>query len=548
MTSGEAAGLLWDKGQHHIMKGRFDQARLCFMEVSRLRSADPAVWIQLAQVQQRSGHYRESHASALTAAALAPSLPGHVVPLARLLQNFEDRQRLQRLSDTCGWQAWAHAPDLFALARHVATIGLHDRALPILDRVDAIDPTNAGARYLRGVIEMFDGRLDRSSRAFARALDISPSMPQAHWMLSVSRKYDPEVCAVEKLKALIANSQHDPAGAAYLGYALHNHLHGLRRYDEAWTALEKAWAAKQVLTRYDAAKQEGLFSLIRETCDSGFIMGSSSTLGPPDGTRPIFIVGLHRSGTSLLERMLGGHPSIREGGESYAFSICLKLEANHACRQLIDEPLLTRSSDISYERVGRRFRDLMQWRAAGAAFVTEKLPGNFMLAGHILRALPGAVVLHMRRAALDTCASNLRTYFDEAAPYATGQQEMAHYHGQYERLMAHWHAAAPGRILDVDYARLVSDPEGTMRKVLALCGLDYDPRVIRVDRLGGSVRTASVMDVRQGIDQNRGEAWKPYRRQLEPLVQALEAEGKSAPSTSCLRVEPAVESDRDPLV
>ncbi len=511
----------WNAGHRLLREERYQDALGHFLRVVAIEPLDAAARIQLAQVQQRAGHYRDSHATVLVAADLRPSAPEYVLPLARLLRSFEETQRLDAIAVAEPWHAWRSADDLFALAREFATVGLHGCAEPLLDTLGKSEPDHLNAAYLRGAIAMFEGRIAQARQAFEHCLSLAPALPQARWMMSLLQKSEPMAGEADVLHRLLSRPGIASAQRAYLGYALHNRLHTLGRYDEAWAALETAWSAKRQLKPYDRDRQERLFAAIRATCDAAFVDAGAGDAAHATEGRVVFIVGLHRTGTTLLERMLGGHPQVREGGESYAFPVCLKLSADYATRDIVDEELVRRSPGIDRLEVADRFGDLMRWRSRGAAFVTEKLPGNFQLIGHILRSLPHAVVLHMVRDPMDTCFSNLRTYFDEAAPYATDPLDMAHYHGQYRALMAHWHAIAPGRILDVDYAQLTSQPRQVIGEVLDHCGLAFEEGVMQVDRTGGTVRTASMMEARLGIRTDRGGTWTPYREPLAAMRAAL---------------------------
>ena len=156
--------------------------------------------------------------------------------------------------------------------------------------------------------------------------------------------------------------------------------------------------------------------------------------------------------------------------------------------------------------------------------MTEKLPPNLLNAGFIAKALPNAKILHMVRNPADVCFSNLRTYFTQAAAYSYDQLQLADYHAKYLDLMRHWHDVMPGRILDVAYDDLVSDTEATARRVFAFCGLPFEPAALSVDRQPGAVATASAAYVRSGILRDRGAAWKPYERHLQPLLDRLAAQ------------------------
>jgi hypothetical protein len=294
-------------------------------------------------------------------------------------------------------------------------------------------------------------------------------------------------------------------------------LHASGQYEEAWQALEIGNSVKRALVPYDRQSQHKLYAALQEMD----IPLSIQSKEPFRGTGLIFIVGMHRSGTSLLERVLAGHPDVMDGGETYTVTGLLRKAADHFCRGVIDTAIVSRQGDIDYAEIRKGLVDYASWRGRGRAFLTEKLPSNFLTLGFVMRALPEARIIHMKRDPLDTCFSNLRTYFGQAAAYSYDQSDLADYFCSYQRLMAHWHEVAPGRILDVDYNSFVNDPECGAKAVFSYCGLDFYPAALQVDRPGGISATASMVHVRQGILKDRGRAWLPYETHLRPLIQAL---------------------------
>src|SRR5690606_17488328 len=180
---------------------------------------------------------------------------------------------------------------------------------------------------------------------------------------------------------------------------------------------------------------------------------------------PIFIVGMHRSGTTLLEQLLDASPQVRGAGELYDFTSAMRFAADHHCRGVIDTTIVERAQGVELAAVGRHYLESVAWRLGDEPFFVEKLPSNFLTIGFICRALPQARILHMVRAPMETCFSHLRELFSDANPHSYDQEELAEYFLLYRRLMTHWHAAFPGRILDVSYASLAMDPEKEMRRV-----------------------------------------------------------------------------------
>jgi len=260
-----------------------------------------------------------------------------------------------------------------------------------------------------------------------------------------------------------------------------------------------------------------MFEGLERLCDEEFV----KPLVRPEGSfSPVFIVGMHRSGSTLLEQLLGGHPMVADGGETYSFTTQMRFAADYRNKGVLDSELVRRAASVDYGLVGRRFFETTSWRAKGKPFLTEKLPSNFLNLGFIGKALPDARILHMVRDPLDTCFSNLRIMFSDVNTFSYDQSELAEWYGQYRTLMQHWHKVMPERILDVHYDELVADPEKVMRGVLDFCGLPWDEAAATLNS-AGAVATASSPQMRSGIMKNRKAAWVPYESQLQPLIERL---------------------------
>jgi hypothetical protein len=174
--------------------------------------------------------------------------------------------------------------------------------------------------------------------------------------------------------------------------------------------------------------------------------------------------------------------------------------------------------------LGRRYLEHARWRVGGQRWFTDKLPLNFLNLGFVAAALPGARIVHLVREPMDACFSNLKELFAEAYPYSYRLDELGAHYARYRRLMSHWHGALPGRIHDVSYEALVTSPEAVARGVFEFCGLPWDACSLDLAR-GGTVSTASTVQVREGIHARRVGGWQPYARGLEPLRLRLQEEG-----------------------
>jgi hypothetical protein len=275
---------------------------------------------------------------------------------------------------------------------------------------------------------------------------------------------------------------------------------------------------------YSADGDERLFALLKSLPTDAI----GRNTGPVDAPfTPVFIVGMHRSGTTLLEQLLSGHDDICAGGELYDFTSQLRFSADHHCNTELDLQIVQASGDFDYGAIGKGYLESVGWRRSGQRFFTDKLPSNFLNIGFILRALPGAKILHMSRDPMETCFSNLREPFSETTcRYSYDQTELANYYRQYFSLMQHWRQRFPGRIHDVTYAALATDPVAELKRVTAYLGTDFQPAMLDTESVSRSVNTASAVQVRQKLGLPLRPKWQAYRDYLTPLSWRLSEVGQ----------------------
>jgi tetratricopeptide (TPR) repeat protein len=407
-------------------------------------------------------------------------------------------------------------PFLIAVAAQLSYVNLPERAIEFLDEARRADPDYPTTLLARAQVLAYLGRFAEAEEDVRRSARRAPEIAQGYWLQSWVRKQTAERNHVAAIRRELGRPGRRPDDIALLNFALHKELDDLDRHDEAWQALMHGCAAKRSRLHYDAQRTRRLFEALHR-------IQPGAPVAPSDAARvPIFIVGMHRSGTTLLEQMLAGHSQIRAIGELYDFVSAMRYATDHHCKGVIDETIVERAQQADLSIAGQRYLDSVEWRAGERRIFTDKLPSNFLNIGFIVRALPQAKILHMVRDPVETCFSNLRELFSDANPYSYDISELADYFNQYRRLMRAWHEKFPGRILDVHYARLVAEPEHELRRVAEYCGIGFEAAMLKLEAQRRSVVTASAVQVRNEIQVREQPKWAPYERWLQPLIERLQ--------------------------
>lgn len=512
------ADKLWMDAEIATERKDFTRAESLYRQALAMDRDHVPSLIGLSTVLSRRGAHREAHAATLRAHAAKPQEPPLLYALAQRLRYFHEFQYLQDCLSHPRFPAEAPLQVVAKAVVMLSSIGAHQSAIGMAQHALARDPRHAASLYVRGNLHLFDGELDQADGCYEAALQADPQLLQSSWMLASVRTQTAESNHVDRLRRQLDQARPGGQGEAYVAFGLYKELHDLGQYDQAWQALARGCAVKRGTVRYSLAEDEALVDALMRTCTEDFVAGTSNVVQP---ATPIFIVGMHRSGTTLLERILAGHSDVGDAGETSTFDAQMQLATDHAVMGQPDTELVRRAGSIDYDEVARGYARQAAWLSGGKPFFTEKLPMNFWNVGFIARALPQARILHMVRDPVDTCFSNLRTLFAGVANYSYTQAELAGFYTQYRRLMDHWHSVLPGRVLDVAYSELVNHPEAVAARVSAHCGLPYQPVMVDVSRSTGRIATASAALARQGIRRDRGRAWAPYEAQLTPLRDAL---------------------------
>jgi tetratricopeptide (TPR) repeat protein len=481
---------------------------------------EPYTLVQLSYMYSLRGDYRRAADFALTAARTGTTDPKVLAELLPRLRTFNQVQQMVACIERAMPMARMSIPLLIAAAAQLSYVNLPERAIHFLDEARRADPDYPSTLLARTQVLTYLGRFAEAEQDVRRAIRRAPEIAQGYWLQAGLRRQAAGGNHVDAIKRERERQGRSAEDVALLSFALHKELDDLEQYEDAWLALVQGCRAKRSRLNYDGRQTEQLFAALMEFKPAAPQRANAAT---DTAAIPIFIVGLHRSGTTLLEQMLDGHSEVKALGELYDFTSAMRYATDHHCKGVIDATIVARANSIDLALAGKRYLDDIGWRLEGQHYFTDKLPSNFLNVGFIAHALPQARILHMIRDPVETCFSNLRELFSDANPYSYDLAELAHYHRLYNGLMKHWHARFPGRILDVEYAKLIAEPETQLRRVAEFCGLSFAPAMLNPDSRQRAVVTASAVQVRNSIQVRDRPKWAPYERWLSPMIERLRA-------------------------
>lgn len=399
----------------------------------------------------------------------------------------------------------------------------HAKAAEAFQRAVIAAPEMAGFRFNLATSFTFMGDIDSAEREYEACLEREPRFWKAWLALSQLRRQSIAHNRLPRLRAMRAQDGLDAEARLYLNLALSKELEDIGEYADAFDHLtegKKAWSAQ---LGYDIARDEALFQAL--------IDGSMPPLETESGfesDEPIFVIGMPRSGTTLVDRILSSHPEVHSCGELQNFSVELKRASGSTSRSLLDLDTVQRSRALDWRALGEAYVASTRPATGERPRFIDKLPHNFLYAGHIARALPRARIVCLRRNPMDTCLGNFRQLFALSSPYydySFDIMDTARYYLLFDRLVRHWMDVFPGRIHEVGYEALVADQEGETRRLLEYCGLDWDDACLEFHRNPAPVATASAIQVREPVNRRAIGRWKRYERQLQPVREFLEASG-----------------------
>ncbi len=457
------------------------------------------------------------------AVALGPDVPRHHAHLARSLVALNRQPDALCAAETAVGLDPSDALTLDTLGVVFTRLGQHARALLFFERAAGLNPNSASFLFNLAASRQFTGDFEGAEAAYGRSLRKDPENHRA-WSSRVQlRRQTTEHNFSEQLEALFARASPDAERALHLGHTLAKTYEDLGDWAVALSWLSRGKAAKRHQVDYHPETDAALFAAAARTYP-----WPGHSLGDPS-SEPIFVVGLPRSGTTLVDRILSSHSAVTSAGELGNFALLLKRAAATPSNLVLDPDTLDAARHLDPARLGAAYLASTRPLTGATPRFIDKMPLNVFYAGLIHRALPQARIVCLRRDPMDVCLSNYRQLFATSFSYynyAFDLADIGRYYVGFDRLVAHWRAVLPAdRFTEIAYEDIIADQAGATRRLLDFCGLPWEDGCLDFHRNAAPVATASSVQVRQPLYSTSVGRWRRYGEGLAPLRDILSDAG-----------------------
>lgn len=386
----------------------------------------------------------------------------------------------------------------------------------------AIAPRHAEAQNNLGAIYSEQGKLDEASRCFEAAIAARPDFVEAHYNLCSLKTYKQDDPHLALLETLVQSSAALPVPAQIrYNFALGKAREDIGDYGRAFTAYAAGNRLQHALLPWNEAQADALLRRTKEVFSRDFFAAHANR-APRDTKRtPVFILGMPRSGTTLIEQILSSHPTLFGAGELMDLSEVIKqTSSTMAGRPFMEDA--AQMADAEFRALGDAYMERVWKLAPDADFITDKMPANFFYIGMIHLMLPNAKIIHAMRDPMDSCFSCYSRLFNDTMPFAYDLGTLGRYYVRYMQLMEHWRDVLPqGSVLDVRYENMVEDVEGQSRRMLEYVGLPWNDACLAFHQNKRLVQTASVAQVRKPIYKTSVARWERFGANLDPLLEIV---------------------------
>lgn len=500
--------------QIYIQSDRIPRALPLLSKLDQLNSYSAPICHRIGVLWHYCAQGRWGVRALEKAVALKPENLEYHYALGMALLDAASYQRALECFAKCIEGLPDNVPSMLRLGLALRGLDRLDEALEVMERAVDIDPHNV--ELLAGLAITYTdvSRIDDSIACWERSLEVDPTHSVAHLRLTSLRKNGHDI---EEMEQQFAKAE-KPIDRIYLAFGLGKAHTDTGNSDKAFHYLAEGNRLKRKEFAYSPEDMHAMFEKMKSIFTTEFL-NSFPDAGVQDET-PIFILGMPRSGSSLTEQILSSHPDVFGAGELRIMST-LCGETTHEGRTLRFPEHFQHYKDSDWRKMGEQYLAELRAKNPGVKHITDKMPQNFRYLGPISISLPRAKIIHCQRDPLDNCWSLYKNLFAEGHPFTYDLKELGGFYNDYRSLMRHWNEVLPGRIYNLNYERMVSNPETEIAALLEFCGLPFDQRCIDFHQSDRVVNTMSAAQVKRPMNADSIQAWGAFKEQLAPLSRVL---------------------------
>ena len=498
------------------MSGELKQATILLEHFELKYSPTTDFHILRAALAESKGQYRLSLESAKSADALSPhnaQVLSHLARMQVLLREHSDAvETARRALATTKLTGTQHA----ALGSVFTQCAQHDLAVDSFREALKEAPDNPTNYFNLGSALRFLGDFEGASNCFEEAIAKRPDDCEAYYALCGLRRQTNSSNHIHELTSLLERGNLEVRAEVLVCYSLAKELEDLEEWQQSFAYLNRGASLKRRHTRYDVQNDVKKMSMLSSRFDALAMRWGNRG---HDSQEPIFVVGLPRVGSTVVERILCSHSRVSSAGELDNFSVewLRPIHAEHGTTNLPPDRLITEALRLDNYALGARYLSSTRYLTGECDHFVDKMPLNFLNIGLIARAFPRARIIHVRRNPMDACFAMFKTLFKSAYPFSYDLSDLGHYYLAYDRLMKHWESLLGGRLTTVDYESLIANQRKATQEILDNCGLAWEPGCLEFHTLDTPSTTASAVQVRKPLYASSLDRWRRYEQELSPL-------------------------------
>ena len=514
------------QGRTALRQKNLPLAEQCALQLLKANSDETQFLSFAGQVFLAAESWEKAERCYRRAHELVPEHLPFMITLAETLCRLRGRQdEAVRLAEQVLDSHPTDARILMSMGSVYSQAERYERAYALFTKGLSFEPDNPELCYMAATTARFLGHLADAEAHADRCVRLDPDNYEGLFLRSDVRKQTPEHNHIAELEARIAAGFTDRRNQYHHYFTLAKEHEDLGHYDASFAALKSGAVIRRGGMAYKVEHDVEVMTALKETFSESFFAQERAAGCGDEG--PIFIVGMPRTGTTLLERVIASQGEATAAGELNELSLMI----SHIVRSLSGKEKLSKlelvrgSSKLDFFKLGQTYLHATKKYARGKSLWIDKMHINFLYCGLIHLSMPNAKMINLVRHPMDTCYSNFKMLFNAGAPYSYALEDLGHYYVSYHQLMEHWQAVLPSGIHQVEYESLTTNFEATARRALDFCGLPWNNDVLDFHKNAAASTTASASQVRQPLYQSSVARWRNYEKQLEPLRAILEAGG-----------------------